>query len=72
MKISVRVKTNAKENAVEVVDAAHYSVRLHAAPVEGKANDTLIKVLAEHFDIPQSRIRIVPGFASHTKIIEIL
>ena len=72
MKISVSVKTNAKKNAVEVVDAAHYVVRLNAVPVQGKANDALIKLLAAHFDIPRSRITIVSGFSSHTKIIEIL
>ena len=72
MKISVSVKTNAKKNTVEAVDAAHYIVRLNAVPVEGKANDALIKLLAAHFDIARSRIRIVSGFSSHAKIIEIL
>ena len=72
MKITVTVKTHAQENTVEAIDAAHYIVRLNAVPVEGKANDALIKLLAAHFDIPRSRITIVSGFSSHTKIIEIL
>ena len=72
MKISVKVKTNAKENAVEAVDSTHYSVRITAAPAQGKANDMLIKLLAAHFDIPRSRIKIVSGFSSHAKMIEIL
>ena len=72
MKISVSVKTNAKKNTVEAIDAARYAIRLNASPVEGKANDALIKLLAAHFDIPRSRITIKSGFSSHTKIIEIL
>ena len=71
MKISVNVKTNAKKNTIEAVDAAHYVVRLNAIPVQGKANDMLIKLLAAHFNIAQSRISIVSGFSSRTKIIEI-
>ena len=72
MKISVKVKTNARENAVEAIDAAHYAVRLNAVPAQGKANDALIKLLAEHFDISRSRIRIISGFSSHNKMIEII
>ena len=66
------VKTHAQKNTVEAIDAAHYIVRLNAVPVEGKANDALIKLLAAHFDIPRSRITIKSGFSSHTKIIKIL
>ena len=72
MRISVKVKTNAKENAVKAVDSTHYSVRVNAAPAQGKANNALIELLAEHFGIPRSRIVIVSGFSAHMKVIEIL
>ena len=72
MKISVYVKINTKKNAIEAVDTTHYIARLNAVPAQGKANNALIKLLAAHFDIARSRITIVSGFSSHTKIIEIL
>jgi len=71
VKITVRVKSRAKENKVIIEDAAHYAVYIHAPATEGKANEALIRVLADHFDIAQSRIRIVSGFSSRIKIVDI-
>lgn len=71
MKITVRVKPNAKNNEVKGEDATHYSVSINAPALAGKANEALIKVLSRHFDIAQSRIRIVSGFSSRIKTIEI-
>lgn len=72
MKIVVEVKTNAKENAIQVISASHYSVRLKASPVQGKANRALINILAAHFDIARSRIIIISGHSGHKKFIEII
>jgi uncharacterized protein YggU (UPF0235/DUF167 family) len=72
MKIVVNVKTHAKENALEMISASHYSVRLKALPVRGKANRALINLLASHFNIARSRITIVSGASMHKKFVEIL
>ena len=72
MKIIVSVKPNARKDAIEKIDRGHYVIRLHAAPAEGKANSAFIKFLANHFDIPKSRITMISGFSSHKKIIEIV
>ena len=65
------MKTNAKEDAIQSIDGSHYTVRVQASPVDGKANDALVKLFADHFDVAQSRITIVSGFSSRKKIIEI-
>ena len=70
MKISVKVKTNARTNEVSE-EAGVYVVKTKAQPHEGKANEAIIKILAEYFKRPKSAVRIVTGASSKNKIIEI-
>ena len=71
MRISVRVKPNSKEDRVEKLNDAEYSMRVKAAPKEGKANEAVIKILSGYFDIPKSRISISRGLKGKVKIIDI-
>lgn len=57
---------------VECLAKGEYRVRLTAPPVDEKANRLLIKLLAEHFDVAPSLVRIVSGMSSRKKIIEVL
>lgn len=41
-------------------------------PEKGKANLDLIKKLAKHFKVSSSQVRIVSGFKSRRKIVEII
>jgi hypothetical protein len=72
MRIFVKVKPNAKVEKVEKIDEVHFVVSVKAPPVEGKANDALIKLLADYFNIPKGNIKIVSGLSSKSKIVEIL
>ena len=71
MKISVKVKTSAKEDRVEKTGENAYRVLVKAKPVEGKANDAVARALAEHFGIPKSRVTLVVGQTSKQKVFEI-
>ena len=44
---------------------------LKSPPVDGKANEELIKLLAKKFDVAKSDIRIKSGLSSRQKLIEI-
>lgn len=44
---------------------------LKSAPENGKANDELVRILADKFDIPKSTIAIVRGFSSKNKVVDI-
>lgn len=39
---------------------------------EGRANQTVIKVLAKHFGVPQSQVKILSGFKSRSKVVEVV
>ena len=71
MKISVNVKPNAKQVKIERVNESHFLIRVKEKPQEGKANKAVIKVLAEYFEVPQSRIVLLKGQSSKEKIFEI-
>ncbi|HWQ59580.1 MAG TPA: DUF167 domain-containing protein [Candidatus Fimivivens sp.] len=71
MKITVTVKPNAKEEAVALQADGSFVVFVKAPSREGKANARLMKVIAAHFDVAPSLIRIVSGTSSRKKIIEV-
>ncbi len=45
--------------------------RLQAPPVDGKANEALIRFIADQCDIPKSHVQITHGFTSRKKLLEI-
>jgi uncharacterized protein len=72
VKISVKVKPNSRLLVVKKIDDALYSVSLTARPVDGKANEQLVEVLAEYFGKPKRCITILRGETSKLKVVEIL
>lgn len=72
MKIFVKAKSGAKHERIEKVDAAHFVVAVKAPPVDGKANAAILKALAKYFRVPLSNLRMVSGFASRQKVVEIM
>jgi uncharacterized protein (TIGR00251 family) len=71
MRISIRVKPNARKNEVQRLEESRFLVSVTAPPVEGKANEKAIELLAEYFHIPKRRVIILKGAASKEKIVEI-
>lgn len=72
MLLKIRVLPRSSKNEVvgEMADGT-LKIKLMAAPVDGAANDSLIKLLAEHFACSKSKIKIVRGQTSKNKVIEI-
>lgn len=71
MKISVTVKPNSRNEEVTASADGSYTVRVAAAPVEGKANERVVALLARHFGVPKSRVAIARGAGGRRKIVEI-
>jgi len=67
MKHTIKVKTNAKENAVLEGPGGELRVLVKAPPQEGRANEAVIETLAAHFKVPKARVTIVAGHKSKTK-----
>ena len=71
MKISVKVIPNAKKQLIELMVDKSLKVHLKAKPVEGKANEALIKILAEYYQVSMSSIEILQGEKGRDKLISI-
>jgi uncharacterized protein len=72
MRIQVRVQPRASKEEVIKNSDENIKVYLKSAPVDGKANSALVRVLSEYFDVNKSKIRIITGKHSRNKIVEIL
>jgi uncharacterized protein (TIGR00251 family) len=46
-------------------------VRLAAPPVDGAANEELVRLLAKELDVPRGNIEIVSGFTSRRKTVRV-
>jgi len=71
MKISVKVIPNAKRQSIELMADKSLKVHLKAKPAEGKANEALIKILAEYYQVSRFSIEILQGEKGRNKLISI-
>jgi len=71
--LAVRVTPRASRNQiVEVLGDGTIKVHIAAPPVDGEANEELIKFLASVLNIPKSRLEIVAGQTGRDKLISVL
>ena len=83
MKIFVKAKTGQKENKVTApplrlslqlgaeASSDYYTVSVKERPVQGRANEAITVLLAEHFGVSRSQVRLVTGAISKRKVFEI-
>ena len=70
-RLTVRVHPRAKRTALTGRLGDAWKLALAAPPVDGKANDECVRFFAEFVAVPRSRVRIVIGQTSRTKVVEI-
>ena len=71
--IIIEVKVDPRSSRNEIVGVVDKTVRikLTAPPVEGAANEQLIKLLAERFDIRKSDVIIMKGESSRHNLVKL-
>jgi len=72
MKINVKAKPSSREEKVEKIDDNNFVVSVKEPPEKGKANEAIRNALAVYFKTASARVKIVSGYSSRNKIIEIL
>ncbi|MGA2769190.1 MAG: DUF167 domain-containing protein [Bryobacteraceae bacterium] len=70
-RFTVKVHPRARRSAVTGRLGDAWKLDLTAPPVEGKANEECVRLLAELVGVPRARVRIVAGLTSRTKVVEI-
>ncbi len=71
MQKQVKVKPNSQQQKVIQQLDGSLKVHLKSPPVDGKANEELIKLLAVEFNVARAAIRIKSGLSCRQKLIEI-
>lgn len=66
---AVKVAPRASQNKISQIADGALKVRLTAPPVEGAANQALVKLLAKALGLPRSKVRVIKGFKSRDKRI---
>lgn len=70
MRITVRVIPRSSRNEISQ-EGDILKVRLTAPPVDGAANEALLKLLAERLALPRRSLHIVQGATGRQKTIQI-
>jgi uncharacterized protein (TIGR00251 family) len=71
--IAVRVTPRASKNEiVEILSDDTIKVHITAPPVEGEANEALLKFLGQVLGVAVSRLDIVAGAAGRDKIVSVI
>ncbi len=65
--LPLRARPRARQNAVTGSHDGALSVSVTEAPEKGKANDAIIKALAEALDLRRSQLKLIAGASSHRK-----
>lgn len=72
MKISVYLKPNSRHREEVVVnDDGSLTVYAKAPAIEGRANVAAMKLLARHFGVALSNVKLLRGATSKHKVFEI-
>jgi len=70
LNIEVKVVTNAKKRDI-IREGNGLRVKLTSLPVEGRANDELLRYLSDIFNIKRSEVKILKGDKDKRKLVSI-
>jgi len=69
--LEVHVKPRAKRDEIIGPHNSRLKISLKAPPVEGKANEALLKFLAKKLGLPRKKLTLISGLTSRQKSIYI-
>lgn len=71
MKYQVVVKPGSRQEKIEKTGEFKLKVWVSAPPVDGKANEAVVRLVAAYLGIPKSRLSIKSGHKGKTKVLEV-
>jgi uncharacterized protein (TIGR00251 family) len=69
--LRIKVKPNARSSQLRSLDDGTWRAQLTSPPVDGKANDELIALVARHFALPRARVAIKSGATARLKLVTV-
>ncbi len=69
--LTLHVQPGAKRTDVSGLHGEALKIRLAAPPIEGRANEALLKFIAASFDVPLRQVELKQGGQSRHKVVAI-
>jgi uncharacterized protein len=69
--LQVKVKPNARASLLEQQPDGTWLAKIKAQPVDGKANEELIRVIAGHFGVRKAQVSIKSGASGRMKLVQV-
>ncbi len=69
--IEVRVKPNSRAESLEAQPDGSFVARVNAPPVDGRANEALIDLVAAHFGLRKAQVTIRSGAGARLKRLQL-
>ncbi len=69
--LTLHVQPGAKRSEVTGLHGDALKIRLAVPPIEGRANEALLKFIAEMFDVPLRQVELKQGGQSRRKAVAI-
>ena len=69
--LQIKVKPKSRVSALSQAEDGSWLAQIKALPVDGKANEELIALVAKQFGCAKSRVSIQSGAASRMKLVRI-
>ncbi len=69
--LSVRIQPRASKNGIVLMEDGGLKIRLTAPPVDGAANEALVRFLADTLSVPKAQVGILSGHTAKNKIVRI-
>lgn len=70
--LHLRVQPRARQDVIDGLHGQRLRVRLRAPPVDDKANEALVLLLSQAFDLPRQAVSVVLGGKSREKTVRVL
>jgi uncharacterized protein len=67
----LRIQPRASREEVVGVSGDAIRIRLTAPPVDGAANEALVRFLAVRLEVPRSAVELVSGLTGRTKLVAV-
>lgn len=71
VRLTLHVQPRASRTEIAGLHGDALKLRLAAPPVDGAANEALIRFLAERLGVPRSAVTLVSGATSRRKVVEV-
>lgn len=69
--LKIKVKPQSKENKIEKLKENEFLIYTREKTENNKANESVVLILSQYFNIPAKKIVIIKGLQNRSKIVKI-